>query len=112
MDDFKPAMTRTTPSKGPMTAHAASDDSTQVTEEELETLYDNPNIPRAPEERSGLVVLRVAEVAQFQEKILRSIASGQLEGVKVSPMQFAFGTQILLKNTNLDSNCDDLISRD
>jgi hypothetical protein len=28
--------------------------------------YSNPNIPDAPEERSGLIVLRVAEVAQFQ----------------------------------------------
>lgn len=87
---------------GDMTAHAA--DATQVTEEELNELYDNPNIPKAPEEKSGLVVLRVAEVAQFQEKILRSVANGELEGVKVSPMQFVFGTQILLKNSNLDSN--------
>lgn len=30
------------------------------------TGYKNPNIPQAPEERSGLVVLRVAEVATFQ----------------------------------------------
>ena len=87
---------------GDTTAHAA--DATQVTEEELNELYDNPNIPKAPEEKSGLVVLRVAEVAQFQEKILRSVANGELEGVKVSPMQFVFGTQILLKNSNLDSN--------
>lgn len=28
--------------------------------------YSNPNIPSGPEERSGLIVLRVAEVAQFQ----------------------------------------------
>lgn len=28
--------------------------------------YSNPNIPAGPEERSGLIVLRVAEVAQFQ----------------------------------------------
>ena len=66
--------------------------------------YNNPNIPQAPEEKSGLVVLRVAEVAQFQEKILRSIVSGELEGVKVAPMQFTFGTQILLRNSNLDGN--------
>ena len=71
---------------------------------DIQQLYENPNIPKAPEERSGLVVLRVAEVAQFQEKILRSIASGEVTGVKVSPMQFAFGTQILLKNSNLDGN--------
>lgn len=76
----------------------------QVSEEELDSLYDNPAVPQAPEERSGLVVLRVAEVAQFQEKILRSIASGELEGVKVAPMQFTFGTQILLRNSNLDGN--------
>jgi hypothetical protein len=31
-----------------------------------ENTYSNPNIPAAPEERSGLIVLRVAEVAQFQ----------------------------------------------
>lgn len=79
-------------------------DDVQVSAEELESLYDNPEMPPAPEERSGLVVLRVAEVAQFQEKILRSVASGELEGVKVSPMQFVFGTQILLKNSNLDGN--------
>jgi hypothetical protein len=70
---------------------------------EFKELYDNPEIP-APEERSGLVVLRVAEVSQFQEKILRAIVNGDLKGVAVSPMQFAFGTQILLRNSNLDSN--------
>lgn len=79
-------------------------DDVQVSEEELNELYDNPEMPQAPEEKSGLVVLRIAEVAQFQEKILRSVASGELEGVKVSPMQFVFGTQILLKNSNLDGN--------
>ena len=42
-------------------------------EEEEQEAYDNPNIPAGPEEKSGLVVLRVAEVAQFQEKILRAI---------------------------------------
>ena len=99
------ALLATTEGGGMMTAHAvAADDDLQVTEEELDSLYDNPNMPKAPEEKSGLVVLRVAEVAQFQEKILRSIANGDLEGVKVSPMQFVFGTQILLKNSNLDSN--------
>jgi len=82
----------------------AMDESLQVSEEELQETYDNPNQPKSPEERSGLVVLRVAEVAQFQEKILRSIASGELEGVMVSPMQFVFGTDILLKNSNLDGN--------
>lgn len=67
-------------------------------------LYDNPNIPQAPEEKSGLVVLRVAEVCEFQEKILRAVAMGELEDVVVSPQQIAFGTQILLKNSNLDGN--------
>jgi hypothetical protein len=70
---------------------------------EFKELYDNPETP-PPEERSGLVVLRVAEVSQFQEKILRAIVNGDLKGVAVSPMQFAFGTQILLRNSNLDSN--------
>jgi hypothetical protein len=83
---------------------AKAEDSLQVSEEELESLYENPAMPQAPEERSGLVVLRVAEVAQFQEKILRAVASGELEGVKVAPMQFVYGTQILLKNSNLDGN--------
>jgi len=78
----------------------------QVTESELDALYgdENPEMPSAPEEKSGLVVLRVAEVAQFQEKILRAIVDGDLTGVQVSPMQFVFGTQILLRNSNLDGN--------
>ena len=71
---------------------------------EFKELYDNPDIPSVPEERSGLVVLRVAEVSQFQEKILRAVVNGDLKDVMVSPMQFAFGTQILLKNSNLDGN--------
>ena len=79
-------------------------DDLQVSEEELEATYDNPSLPKAPEERSGLVVLRIAEVAQFQEKILRAIVSGELQDVKVAPMQFVYGTQILLKNSNLDGN--------
>jgi hypothetical protein len=67
--------------------------------------YENPSMPPAPEERSGLVVLRVAEVAQFQEKILRAIANGDLPAeIIVSPMQIVFGTQILLRNSNLDGN--------
>ena len=44
-----------------------------LAEEEDQVAYNNPNIPAGPEEKSGLVVLRVAEVAQFQEKILRAI---------------------------------------
>jgi hypothetical protein len=79
---------------------------------EFENVYNNPAIPPAPEERSGLVVLRVAEVAQFQEKILRAIVDGTLTGVTVSPMQFAFGTQILLRNSNLDGNMKLMIDKE
>ena len=82
------------------------------TDPELKDLYNNPNMPAAPEERSGLVVLRVAEVAQFQEKILRAIVDGELKGVSVSPMQFAFGTQILLRNSNLDGNMKVMINEE
>ena len=74
---------------------------------ELEELYNTDGItPAAPEERSGLVVLRVAEVAQFQEKILRAVVNGDFadSDVRISPMQFAFGTQILLRNSNIDGN--------
>jgi hypothetical protein len=80
--------------------------------EEFAELYNNPAIPQAPEEKSGLTVLRVAEVAQFQEQILRSIASGELTGVQVAPMQFQFGTQILLRNSNLDGNMKLMIYRE
>ncbi|KAG7355937.1 hypothetical protein IV203_000623 [Nitzschia inconspicua] len=79
---------------------------------EIQELYNNPAIPPTPEERSGLVVLRVAEVAQFQEKILRAIVNGDLKGVTVSPMQFAFGTQILLRNSNLDGNMKLMINEE
>jgi len=88
----------------PSPVYAATDDDDFFNDPEIKELYENPNIPQAPEERSGLVVLRVAEVAQFQEKILRSIATGEVTGVMVSPMQFLFGTQILLRNSNLDGN--------
>jgi len=91
---------------------ARAADSMQVSEEELDSLYENPNIPKSPEEKSGLVVLRVAEVAQFQEKILRSAAKGELGDLKVAPMQFTFGTQILLKNSNLDGNMKLMISQE
>jgi hypothetical protein len=79
---------------------------------EIQESYNNPAIPSAPEERSGLVVLRVAEVAQFQEKILRAIVNGDLKGVTVTPMQFAFGTQILLQNSNLDGNMKQMINEE
>lgn len=66
--------------------------------------YENPNIPAGPEEKSGLIVLRVAEVAQFQEKILRAILNGDLVDVVVTPQQIVFGTQILLRNSNIAGN--------
>ena len=71
--------------------------------EESSNNYDNPNIPPGPEERSGLVVLRVAEVCDFQEKILRAIVNGDIEAV-VSPQQIVFGTQVLLRNSNIAGN--------
>eukprot|EP00584_Thalassiosira_punctigera_P004379 CAMPEP_0172535576 /NCGR_PEP_ID=MMETSP1067-20121228/7520_1 /TAXON_ID=265564 ORGANISM="Thalassiosira punctigera, Strain Tpunct2005C2" /NCGR_SAMPLE_ID=MMETSP1067 /ASSEMBLY_ACC=CAM_ASM_000444 /LENGTH=170 /DNA_ID=CAMNT_0013320513 /DNA_START=377 /DNA_END=889 /DNA_ORIENTATION=+ len=61
-------------------------------------------MPEMPEERSGLVVLRVAEVAQFQEKILRAILNGDIKDVIVTPQQIVFGTQILLRNSNIAGN--------
>lgn len=82
----------------------AADEQFNPEDPEFQELYDNYNMPSVPEGRSGLVVLRVAEVSQFQEKILRAIVSGDLKDVMVSPMQFAFGTQILLRNSNLDGN--------
>jgi len=72
--------------------------------EEEEESYNNPNIPAGPEEKSGLVVLRVAEVAQFQEKILRAILNGDIKDVVVTPQQLVFGTQILLRNSNVAGN--------
>lgn len=79
------------------------------------------------EEVSGLVVLRVAEVCQFQEKLLRQLATcskqkklKEEEKVKaadqfgnaycegeaygVNPIQISFGTGIMLRNANLDGN--------
>ncbi|KAL7519423.1 hypothetical protein ACHAWX_004183 [Stephanocyclus meneghinianus] len=75
-----------------------------------QTSYSNPNIPAGPEERSGLVVLRVAEVAQFQEKILRAILNGDIQDVVVTPQQIVFGTQILLRNSNLAGNMKMMIN--
>lgn len=65
--------------------------------------YKNPDMPIAPEERSGLVVLRVAEVAQFQEKIIRAVLNGDIDTI-ISPQQIVFGTQILLRNSNIAGN--------
>ena len=56
------------------------------------------------DEVSGLVVLRVAQVADFQEKLLREVAKGTDLGVPVTPQQFMFGTELLLRNSNLDGN--------
>lgn len=82
-------------------AYAADDDE-----------YNNPNMPAAPEERSGLVVLRVAEVAQFQEKILRAILNGDIKDVVVTPQQIVFGTQILLRNSNIAENMSLMIDNE
>jgi hypothetical protein len=65
--------------------------------------YENPNMPEAPEERSGLVVLRVAEVCNFQEKILRAVAAKAID-TSISPQQIVFGTKLLLKNSNIAGN--------
>lgn len=80
------------------------------------------------EEISGLVVLRVAEVCSFQEKLLRQLAACSAqkrslglfgkkpaadqfgnaycegEAYSVNPVQISFGTGIMLKNANLDGN--------
>ena len=73
------------------------------------------------EEKSGLVVLRVAEVCNFQEKLLRSLArcdnpatandKDQFgnpycggEAYSVNPTQIVFGTGVMLRNANLDGN--------
>jgi hypothetical protein len=77
----------------------------------------------ADQEISGLVVLRVAEVCAFQEKLLRTLAlcgNGKPKAVapvdqfgngycdnqaySVNPVQIVFGTGILLRNSNLDGN--------
>ena len=65
--------------------------------------YENPGIPQAPEERSGLVVLRVAEVANFQEKIIRGVVNGDID-TTISPQMIVFGTQLLLRNSNIAGN--------
>lgn len=75
----------------------------RVWAEEDTNEYRNPDMPVAPEERSGLVVLRVAEVAQFQEKIIRAVLNGDIDTV-ISPQQIMFGTQILLRNSNIAGN--------
>ena len=58
---------------------------------------ESPLDNTAPEERSGLVVLRVAEVCNFQEKILRAVVNKDIDA-EIGPLQIVFGTQILLKN--------------
>jgi len=117
-DATKPMMlVITTPVVGYLSENAYAAETTAAQEQfnpedpEFKELYDNPSVP-VPEERSGLVVLRVAEVSQFQEKILRAIVSGDLKDVMVSPMQFAFGTQILLRNSNLDLNMRLMIDKE
>ena len=75
------------------------------------------------EEVSGLVVLRIAEVCQFQEKLLRQLAACSSGGKRksraadqfgnaycegnaysVNPVQISFGTGLMLRNSNLDGN--------
>ena len=65
--------------------------------------YESPLEDTAPEERSGLVVLRVAEVCNFQEKILRAVVNKDIDA-EIGPLQIVFGTQILLKNSNIAGN--------
>ncbi len=72
-------------------------------DEEYENDFENPNMPDAPEERSGLVVLRVAEVCNFQEKIARAVVAKDIDTV-ISPQQIVFGTQLLLRNSNIAGN--------
>lgn len=74
--------------------------------------YNNPNIPPGPEEKSGLVVLRVAEVAQFQEKILRAVLDGEIKEVIVTPQQLVFGTNILMRNSNVAGNMQLMIDNE
>jgi len=57
-------------------------------------------------------VLRVAEVAQFQEKILRAILNGDIKDVVVTPQQIVFGTQILLRNSNIAENMSLMIDNE
>lgn len=75
------------------------------------------------QETSGLVVLRIAEVCAFQEKLLRNIAICSNpktnketlvdqfgnpycggEAYSVSPGQIMFATGVMLRNSNLDGN--------
>lgn len=68
---------------------------------------DKYDAPRPEVEGPGLVVLRVAEVCAFQEKLLRAFAAGkddEFEGFAINAVQIAFGTRVLLKNSNLDGN--------
>ena len=68
--------------------------------------------PELPDERSGLMLLRVAEVAAFQEKLLRAVAAGIDIGIDLAPQQIVFGTTLLLKNSNLDGNIRLMISEE
>jgi hypothetical protein len=72
-------------------------------DDDVSNTYENPGIPEAPEERSGLVVLRIAEVANFQEKIIRGVVNGDIE-TTISPQMIVFGTQLLLRNSNIAGN--------
>ena len=84
----------------------------KLVEAEETEKYDNPNIPAGPEERSGLVVLRVAEVCQFQEKLIRAVVNGDIHDVTISPQQIVFGTKILLRNSNIAGNMKLMIDQE
>ena len=76
------------------------------------SIYANNNWCIATYYIAGLIVLRVAEVAQFQEKILRAILNGDLKDVVVTPQQIVFGTQILLRNSDIAGNMSLMIDNE
>lgn len=51
-------------------------------------------------------------MAQFQEKILRAILNGDIKDVVVTPQQIVFGTQILLRNSNIAQNMSLMIDNE
>ena len=89
-------------------------------------------IAGSDDEVSGLVVLRIAEVCAFQEKLLRTLAAcgngkplvgpGPVDqfgnaycdgqAYSVNPVQIVFGTGVMLKNSNLDGNLKLMINTD
>lgn len=49
-------------------------------------------------------------ISSHQEKILRAILNGDIKETIVTPQQIVFGTQILLRNSNLAGNMKQMIS--